>query len=145
MTLPFAWWWLRRNEKIALRLGRELNDEELLWAKQLEIQNPHKIRILNVARIPSPVPEWIESFMQRRGFPVGTAAGMCMRYGIYLVEKYSHRKSLLAHEMVHTHQFERLGGVWLFLREYLYQTLLLGYINAPLENEANTKAEQVLV
>lgn len=145
LALPFAWWWLRHNEKIALRLGRELNEEELGWAEQLEILHPEKIRVLNVTRIPSPVPEWLERFMQRRGFPVGNAAGMCMRYGIYVVEKYSHSKSLLAHEMVHTHQFERLGGVWKFLREYLYQTLLLGYINAPLENEANTKAEEVTV
>ncbi len=145
ITLPFAWWWLRKNEKIALRLGRELNEEELRWAEQLEIIHPHKIRVLNVTRMPSPVPEWVERFMQRRGFPVGNAVGMCMHYGIYVVEKYSHSKTLLAHEMVHTHQFERLGGGWHFLREYLYQTLLLGYINAPLENEADAKAQQVLV
>ena len=115
IALPFAWWWLRRNEKIALRLGRALNEEELRWAELLEIQHPQKIRVLNVTRMPSPVPQSIENFMQRRGFPVGNAAGMCMRYGIYVVEKYAHRKTLLAHEMVHTHQFERLGGVWLFL------------------------------
>lgn len=145
IILPFAWWWLRRNEKIALRLGRQLNQEELQWADLLEIQHPQKIRVLNVTRMPSPVPVFIENFMRKRGFPVGNAAGMCMRYGIYVVEKYSHSKTLLAHELVHTHQFERLGGVWLFLRQYLYQTLLLGYINAPLEHEADAKAEQVMV
>jgi len=141
---PFAWWWLRRNEKIALRLGRKLNEEELRWAEQLEILYPHKIRVLNVARIPSPVPNWIENFMQRRGYPVGSAVGMCMRYGIYIVEKHSNNKALLAHEIVHTHQFERLGGFWHFLRQYLYEMLLLGYRNAPLENEADAKARQVM-
>ena len=145
VVTPFAWWWLRYNEKIALRLGRELNDEELAWAEQLQMLHPEKIRVLHVTRIPSPVPQFIENFIQKRGFPVGNAAGMCMRYGIYVVEKYSHSKSLLAHEMVHTHQFERLGGMWYFLREYLYQTMLLGYINAPLEHEANAKAKQVIV
>lgn len=145
ISMPFAVWWLTRNEKIALRLGRPLNHEELLWAEQLEILRPDKIRILNVSRMPSPVPLFIEKFMQRRGFPVGNAAGMCMRYGIYVVEKYAHKKSLIAHELVHTHQFERLGGTWTFLRTYLYQTLSMGYINAPLENEANLKAERILI
>lgn len=137
-------WWVRRNEKIALRLGRNLNDEELCWAKAYGIEHPEKVRILNVARIPSPVPHWIERICQKMGFPVGNAAGMCMRYGIYVVEKYAHRKSLIAHELVHTQQFERLGGLWSFLRLYLYECMFLGYRNSPLESEANAKADQVV-
>ena len=135
---------MRRNEKIALRLGRPLNEEEHQWAEEFGILHPEKIRILNVSRMPSPVPHWIERLCQKWGFPVGNAAGMCMRYGIYAVEKYSHSKALIAHELVHTQQFERLGGLWSFLRQYLYECMLLGYRNSPLESEANTKADQVL-
>lgn len=142
--LPFAMWWVRHHEKIALRLGRPLNDEELQWAQQIGISAPYKVRILNVARIPTPVPNFIENLIQRKGYPAGNAAGMCMRYGIYAKETYAHRKSLIAHELVHTHQFERLGGIWYFLKTYLKETMTLGYVNSPLEKEANTIAEAIV-
>lgn len=142
--LPFAMWWVRHNEKIALRMGRKLNDEEMSWAKQIGIAHPEKIRILNVARIPTPVPYLIEKRLQRRGYPAGSAAGMCMRYGIYAKETYAHKKSLIAHELVHTHQFERLGGLWHFLNIYLKETMILGYANSPLEIEANSTAESLV-
>ncbi len=142
--LPFAIWWVRHNEKIALRLGRPLTDDELDWAKQFEIRHPEHVRVLNVTRIPSPVPHFIEKALQKLGFPVGNAAGMCMRYGIYLAEEYADRDELLAHELVHTHQFERLGGLYSFLRIYLFETIFLGYRNAPLEAEADDKANKVL-
>jgi len=142
--LPFAIWWVRHNEKIALRMGRKLCDEELEWAKQIGILHPEKIRILNVATIPTPAPNFIEKLIQRKGYPAGSAAGMCMRYGIYAKETYAHRKSLIAHELVHTHQFERLGGIWHFLKTYLQETMLLGYANSPLEIEANHTAESLV-
>lgn len=125
-------------------MGRKLSDEELLWAKQIGISQPDKIRILNVAKIPTPVPNFIERLIQRKGYPAGSAAGMCMRYGIYAKETYAHRKSLIAHELVHTHQFERLGGLYHFLKTYLQETMILGYHNSPLEKEANTTAETVV-
>lgn len=143
LITPFASWWLYHHEKKILRLGIALTPVQLNWAKQLHISQPEKIRVLVVERMPSPVPYSLEKFMQRHGFPVGNAAGMCMRYGIYLVDKYAHRDCLLAHELVHTHQFQRLGSIHKFLYHYLYQTLLLGYANAPMEAEANTKAKQV--
>ena len=144
IILPFVVWWVRHNEKIALRLGRPLSAEESQWAESLGIIHSEKIRILNVARMPSPLPHWIERFFQKQGYPVGNAAGMCMRYGIYVVEKYADRKSLLAHELVHTHQFERLGGHCAFLHSYLYQCMLHGYSNSQLESEADDKAREVL-
>ncbi|MEZ7956591.1 MAG: hypothetical protein QMC23_06615 [Rubritalea sp.] len=143
--LPLTIWWVRHHEKIALRMGRKLGDEEMIWAIQIGIAHPEKVRILNVSRIPSPVPHFIEKLLQRRGYPTGNTAGMCMRYGIYTKETYAHKKSLIAHELVHTHQFERLGGLWHFLNLYLKETMILGYANSPLEIEANFTAESVLV
>lgn len=142
--LPFTMWWVRHNEKIALRMGRKLTGEEWQWADQIGISQPEKIRILSVAKIPTSLPHFIERFLQQRGYPAGTATGMCMRYGIYVKETEAHRKSLIAHEMVHTHQFERHGELWQFLKKYLTETMILGYANSPLEIEANNKAETLL-
>jgi hypothetical protein len=37
---------------------------------------------------------------------------------------------------VHTAQYERLGGIEPFLRQYLRECLTIGYPEAPLEQEA---------
>jgi len=115
LLLPFATWWLWYQEKAALRLGRKLSDEEIILAKKIGIEQPEKIRIYLVDRVPTPVPRFIENMLQKRGFPAGNAAGMSMRYGIYVQA-----------------------------RVYLQETMLLGYIHSPLEKEANTTSETIL-
>ena len=144
MVLPFATWWLWHQERKALRLGRKLNDEEITWAKKIGIEHPEKIRIYLIDQVPTPAPTFIENILQKRGFPAGNAAGMSMRYGIYAKEKYASNKSLIAHELVHTHQYERFGSLSKFLIVYLKEVMLLGYNNSPLEHEANITSEIVL-
>ncbi len=143
-VLPFATWWLRHQENIALQHGRKLSDEEIIWAEKIGITHPEKIRIHHLNKVPTPVPDFIEHFLQKRGFPAGNAAGMSMRYGIYIKEKHTNNRAIIAHELVHTHQYERLGGLWAFLKLYLQETMLLGYMHSPLEKEANTISKAVL-
>ena len=47
------------------------------------------------------------------------------------------------HELAHTAQYERLGGILPFLREYLFECLTSGYSEAPMEQEANEVAARV--
>jgi hypothetical protein len=50
---------------------------------------------------------------------------------------------LIAHELVHAAQYERLGGILPFLRQYLVECLTIGYANAPMELEAAEMAARV--
>ena len=68
--------------------------------------------------------------------PIGLAAGR----GIYVRAGHERSRPLLAHELVHTAQYSRLGGIRPFLRQYLEECLLHGYIGAPLEIEAIERA-----
>ena len=43
---------------------------------------------------------------------------------------------LIVHELAHSAQYERLGGILPFLRRYLFECLTVGYAAAPLEVEA---------
>jgi hypothetical protein len=52
-------------------------------------------------------------------------------------------RRIIAHECVHTAQYERLGGFAEFLRDYLHECLEVGYPAGPLEQEAIHKSEQV--
>ena len=47
------------------------------------------------------------------------------------------------HELVHTSQYERLGGFEAFLKQYLYECITIGYPAAPLEQEAILMAEEL--
>ena len=71
------------------------------------------------------------------------AKGMALGHSIYLETAQASRRSLIAHELAHVAQYERLGGRWVFLRDYLRQCLSDGYWNAPLEIEARKKAEEL--
>ena len=63
---------------------------------------------------------------------MGLAAGR----GIFVRVGHEGSRSLLAHELVHTAQYERLGGIRPFLRRYLRECMVLGYAGAPMEREA---------
>ena len=68
---------------------------------------------------------------------------MALGHGIYLEAAQGDRPSLVAHELVHVLQYERLGGTWPFLRDYLHQCLAEGYWNAPMEIEARQRAAEL--
>jgi len=48
------------------------------------------------------------------------------------------------HELVHTHQYERLGGIEPYLRQYLTERQTFNYPNNPLEVEAWQLATNIL-
>ncbi|HEY3332980.1 MAG TPA: hypothetical protein VGK19_23305 [Capsulimonadaceae bacterium] len=61
---------------------------------------------------------------------------MTMDNGIYVCRQFDGDLGLVAHELAHVAQYERLGGVGPFLKEYISQCIQIGYDNAPLEVEA---------
>ena len=133
LATPSASLLVAYHEHRILRAGRRLDDELADFAEGLGIENVEGIRVLLVDEVPSPVPQWLANFLQRRGFPVGRAAGMCMGRGIYVTRLDA---ALIRHELVHTLQYQRLGGTTVFLREYLTQCFRDGYADAELEREA---------
>ena len=70
--------------------------------------------------------------------------GLTLQYGILLRWDCWRERPLIAHELVHAAQYERLGGILPFLRQYLVECLTIGYANAPMELEAAEVAGQVL-
>ncbi|HEX4665027.1 MAG TPA: hypothetical protein VH207_00400 [Chthoniobacterales bacterium] len=52
-------------------------------------------------------------------------------------------RALVAHELAHTAQYERLGGIAPFLKQYLFECLTIGYPAAPMEQEAIAEARRL--
>ncbi|MDF1813715.1 MAG: hypothetical protein P1V20_16055 [Verrucomicrobiales bacterium] len=121
-----------------LRKGQPLKPVELDNAKLIGVIEPEKIRILVVDEIAGPKNPMLRKLAEIVGvFGPGIQA-ISYRYGIAIRRDQYPDDHLVAHECVHTFQYERLGGLVSFLREYLSECHTIGYPAGPLEQEAIT-------
>ena len=128
--------WAADQERHILAEGKPLNHEALAFAHELEINAPESIRVLEVKCVPLPAPRPLVKLATRWGIPVFEPAGMALGRGIYLLDGHSR---ILRHELVHVAQYQRLGGIEPFMRQYLTECLVHGYLDSPLEVEAQEK------
>ena len=126
IILPFAAAWVKYGEKHAQKFGRPLNPKEIENVKLVGTLHPERIRILEV----NSIFPW-----ERKRF----TKGISYRYGIQLRNDCHQELGLIVHEAVHTAQYERLGGIRPFRRDYLLECLIEGYPNGPLETVAIEK------
>lgn len=136
LLLPFGTRWAEKQESLILREGRPLSEWETMWATDVGVRKPEAVRILPVPRIPTPG-SWFTRLL--RIFTEGPT-GMAVNYGIYLEASQATNPSLLVHELTHVAQFERLGGIEAFLKEYITQCIRDGYWESEMEKEAREAA-----
>jgi len=139
-SLPLGTRWVRKQEAAILREGRPLRDWERLWAQNVGVRRPEEVRILPVPRVPTPGQTFTVILNRVFGLLSEGPTGMAVNYGIYLEASQATNPSLLVHELTHVAQFERLGGVEAFLREYLTQCVRDGYWDSDFEQEAREAA-----
>jgi hypothetical protein len=131
--------WAQDQERRILMEGKPLEEEALAFAAELEIENPEGVRVLEVDPIPMPLPQPVIRLAGNLGLPVFAPAGMALGRGIYVLKGHSR---VIPHELVHIAQYQRLGGIEPFMKQYLTECLWHGYIGAPLEEEAREKSER---
>jgi hypothetical protein len=76
-------------------------------------------------------------------FITAAPRGLALENGIFVRSDHWRDRELIAHELAHTAQYQRLGGVLPFLQTYIVQCATVGYQQAPLELEAAATAERV--
>jgi hypothetical protein len=113
-------------------------------AARMGVKHPEKIRLLKVDHIPLLNGPLVRLAAQCVPDISANTVGLSLRYGIYIRSRYWGNRSLVAHECVHTAQYERLGGIPEFLRTYFTQCLETGYPDAPLEQEAIMRSSEPL-
>ena len=135
VILPFACAWVRRQESIILKTGVPLSLGQINLARRLGILHPERIRLRAVSQVP-PL-NWLLRWVgQKLGVVSGQTIGMTLRYGIFIREEHWGDRRLLTHELAHVAQYERLGGVHGFLKQYLAECISPGYPLGVLELEA---------
>ncbi len=136
LLLPFVTRWIHVQERRILAHGEPLDDQGISDARKIGVANPERVRLLRVPNVPVPGGPLVAFCGRWTGGPSGRIAGLTARYGIFIRTDVWGDRRLVAHELVHTAQYERLGGIRNFLRQYLTECLATGYDCAALELEA---------
>ena len=136
LLLPYVTRWIEARERQILVEGTPLNEQSAADAFAIGVAEPGRVRLLRVPKVPLPAGRLINLAERLAGGPWENTAGLTARHGIFIREVCWGDRRLIAHELAHTAQYERLGGIAPFLRAYLTECLTSGYSAAPLELEA---------
>jgi hypothetical protein len=134
--LPLACQWAEDQELLIVKTGTMLTPAQFQDAITLGLTHPQRVRLLRVPQIPLPEDPCLREACERVKLITPSTAGLSLRYGIFIREDWWTDRSLIAHELTHTLQYERLGSIENFLRAYLAECISPGYPNGPLEQEA---------
>jgi len=143
ILLPYVARWIEAQERRILAEGSPLDRVSLEDARLIGVTSPERVRLLRVLRVPLPGGDIVATLARWVGMPGEHTAGLTARYGIFIRGDVWNDRRLIAHELAHTSQYERLGGVRPFLRQYLRECLSSGYAAAGLELEAIAAAAKV--
>ncbi len=143
--LPQIVAWAQQEETRALQNGDLLTEEESEIATQIGVVFPERVRLLRASQMPFPRDTVLRAAAEQAGLLSPHTTGMALRYGVFIRDDiWKKRCETVAHELVHTAQYERLGGFAPFLQQYLGECLTLGYENSPLEREAIEVSQRIL-
>jgi len=141
--LPLAVAWAQTQERRILESGVGLTWSQSSDARAVGVSHPERVRLLPVVAISRPEHPVLRAAAESAQLINPFTRGLTLGYGIYLRADESSDRFLIAHELVHTAQYERMGGIEPFLRQYLHECLTLGYHSSPMEQEAIQMAESL--
>jgi hypothetical protein len=124
------------QERIILQTGVALTDAQLADARRVGVVQPERVRLLRVAQIPTPTHPGLAAASALTHLISPSTTGLTVRYGVFVRADCWRQRPLVAHELVHTTQYERLGGFDAFLRPHLLDCITSpGYPHGPIEQE----------
>jgi hypothetical protein len=124
--------------------GLALTQSQLADARSVGVQHPERVRLLQVPQIPMPQHPLLRKVCDETGAIGPRTQGLCVRYGILIRADHWLQREIVVHELVHTAQYERLGGIEQFLERYLHECFTVGYPNGEMEQEAIRLAAMVV-
>ena len=144
MLLPLACAWAAEQERTILQSGIGLTESQLADARQVGVVQPERVRLLRVAQIPTPTDPALAAAADATNLISVSTGGLTVRYDICVRVNCWGQRPLNVHQLVHTAQYERLGGFEGFLRPYLLECITPpGYPHGPMEQEAITTAARL--
>jgi len=144
--LPLACAWAAEQERSILQTGVALTESQLADARRVGVAHSERVRLLRVDLIPTPKHPDLAEAASATGLISPSTEGLTLRYGILIRADCWGKRPLVVHELVHTMQYERLGGFEDFLRPYLLECIPpICYPNGGLEQEARQVAGETCI
>lgn len=141
---PLAYQWAKRQEAYILQHGAPLAAHQLTDAGRAGVENPHRVRVLVVDRIPLPDNEELAEAARRAQIITDASRGVAIGYGIIIRGDSWHNRELLLHQLVHVAQCERSGSLESFVGEYLADRISSpDFSLGSLEGEARALAREI--
>jgi hypothetical protein len=134
--MPGAVAYIEDTEREIRRRGRPLKADELRLARRLGVAHPEKVRVLVTDVFIEPRDKAFLALARRLGVADDAEeAGRAAGHGLQIKPQFAGSRRLMAHELTHVVQFERLGMTGM-LRQNFVELMLVGYARAPIEAEA---------
>jgi hypothetical protein len=134
--LPKAVDWAENQQADILVTGVPLSPEQMAMARGVGVAQPENIHVKLVDRLPLPQDPKLADAALQTGLLSQDMSGLTLFYGIFLCQRVSENRNLIAHECRHVQQYEQRGSIAAFLQQYLLQIVTVGYFEAPLEQDA---------
>jgi hypothetical protein len=134
--LPLAVQWAEAKEKVILEHSTALSPQHMQDAKSVGVKDPERVRVYEVPQIPIPKHPILKAAAKATQLISPATIGISLGYGIYIHNNFADDRYPIVHELVHTMQCERFGGLYAFLEKYLWECNQIGYPEAPMEQEA---------
>lgn len=118
--VSLAYQWAKEQEAFILRHGAPLSTRQMADARLAGVQDPARIRVLVVDRMPLPDDPELAEAARFAQIITNASRGVAIGHGIIIrVDSWNNRE-LLLHQLVHVAQCERSGGLETFVGEYLF-------------------------
>jgi hypothetical protein len=140
--IPLAVQYVERGEQRILMNGVSLSESLIADARNVPVNSPENVKLLSVSAVPPPTDPLLRLVAETTGIISPETAGLTLRYGIFIRSDCWDR-GLIVHELGHVAQYERMGSIEAFLRQYLKECNTIGYPEAPMEQEAIAVAKKI--
>ena len=117
--VSLAYQWAKKQEAYILKHGAPLAPRQVVDARRAGVQDPARVRVLVVDRIPLPDDEELAEAARRAQIITDASRGVAIGHGIIIRADSWQNRELLLHQLVHVAQCERSGGLESFVAEYL--------------------------
>jgi len=141
---PLASQWAKVQEAYILQQGVPLTAAQTADARRVAVQDPARVRVLVVDRIPLPESKELADAARQAQIITDASRGVAIGYGIIIRADSWKNRELLLHQLIHVAQCERSGGLESFVIEYLLDRRgSRDFTLGSLEDEARTLAREI--
>jgi hypothetical protein len=136
--------WAKEQEELILARGVSLVAQHLADARLVGVQDPSRIRVLVVERLPLPENPLLAQFAREKQILTTASRGCTFGYGIMIRADCWGDRELLVHNLVHVAQCERIPDLETCIREYVSdRTQCAKFTTGSFEEEARRITRQI--